>query len=78
MLTGNVINNDGTKFFDDEFLIKTTEKNGETLKVGVFGVIRAVVYGVHRFDFSRYFFGIDCNLHIFRSGYKTFIKIIHA
>lgn len=44
MLTGNVINNDGTKFFDDEFLIKTTEKNGETLKVGVFGVIDPSIY----------------------------------
>lgn len=44
MLTGNVINNDGTKFFDDEFLIKTTEKDGETLKVGVFGVIDPTIY----------------------------------
>lgn len=44
MLTGNVINNDGTKFFDDEFLIKTTEKNGDTLKVGVFGVIDPLIY----------------------------------
>lgn len=44
MLTGNVINNDGTKFFDDEFLIKTTEKDGETLKVGIFGVIDPTIY----------------------------------
>ncbi|MEE1318998.1 MAG: bifunctional UDP-sugar hydrolase/5'-nucleotidase [Ruminococcus sp.] len=44
MLTGNVINNDGTKFFDDEYLIKTIEKNGEELKVGVFGVIDPDIY----------------------------------
>lgn len=44
MLTGNVINNDGSKFFDDEFLIKTTEKNGEELKIGVFGVIDPNIY----------------------------------
>lgn len=44
MLTGNVINNDGTAFFDDEYLIKSVEKNGETLKVGVFGVIDPRIY----------------------------------
>lgn len=44
MLTGNVINNDGSKFFDDEFLIKTTEKSGEELKIGVFGVIDPNIY----------------------------------
>lgn len=44
MLTGNVINNDGSEFFDDEFLIKTIEKNGEELKVGVFGVIDPNIY----------------------------------
>lgn len=44
MLTGNVINNDGTKFFDDEYLIKEIEKDGETLKVGTFGVIDPKIY----------------------------------
>lgn len=44
MLTGNVINNDGSKFFDDEFLIKTIDKNDEELKVGIFGVIDPNIY----------------------------------
>ena len=44
MLTGNVINNDGTKFFDDEYLIKTIDNDGEELKVGLFGVIDPNIY----------------------------------
>ena len=44
MLTGNVINNDGSKFFDDEYLIKTVEKDGEEVKIGIFGVIDPSIY----------------------------------
>lgn len=44
MLTGNVINNNGTKFFDDEYLIKTINNNGEEIKIGVFGVIDPNIY----------------------------------
>ena len=39
MLAGNVVNQDGTTFFDDTSYEKMVEKNGKTLKIGVFGVI---------------------------------------
>ena len=44
MLAGNVVKEDGKKFFSDEFLIKEVEKDGKTLKVGVFGVIDPEIY----------------------------------
>ena len=34
-----MVNQDGTTFFDDTSYEKTVEKNGKTLKIGVFGVI---------------------------------------
>ncbi len=45
LLAGNVINNDGSRFFNDEYLIKTVEKNGENLKIGIFGLIDPNIYG---------------------------------
>ncbi|MGN0613488.1 MAG: bifunctional metallophosphatase/5'-nucleotidase [Porcipelethomonas sp.] len=44
MLTGNVVDGSGNKFFEDEFLIKETEKDGKTLKTGIFGVIDPAIY----------------------------------
>ena len=44
MLTGNVVDEDGEKFFDDEFLIKTVTKDGRTIKVGIFGVVDPAIY----------------------------------
>lgn len=40
MLTGNVISDDnGSKFFDEEFYTESISVDGEELKVGVFGVV---------------------------------------
>lgn len=44
MLSGNVINDDNNRFFDDEFLIKEVTNDGKTVKVGVFGVIDPKIY----------------------------------
>ncbi|MCD7921021.1 MAG: bifunctional metallophosphatase/5'-nucleotidase [Clostridiales bacterium] len=44
ILTGNVVDEDGNAFFDQEYLIKEIEKDGVTLKIGVFGVIDPEIY----------------------------------
>lgn len=44
MLTGNVIDENGNSFFDDEYYIEEVTKNNKTLKVGVFGVIDPEIY----------------------------------
>lgn len=44
MLAGNVVNEDGSRFFSDEFYIEEVTKNGNTLKVGIFGVIDPQIY----------------------------------
>lgn len=44
MLTGNVVTDDGNNFFDDEFYTEEVTKNGNTLKVGIFGVIDPKIY----------------------------------
>ena len=44
MLAGNVVNADESQFFTDEFMTKEVTKNGQTLKVGVFGVIDPKIY----------------------------------
>ena len=44
MLAGNVVNEDGTPFFDEESYIKEVTKDGKTLKIGVFGVIDPAMY----------------------------------
>lgn len=38
ILSANVVNVDGTPFFDENTFIKEIEKDGNTLKIGVFGV----------------------------------------
>ncbi|MCC8028886.1 MAG: bifunctional metallophosphatase/5'-nucleotidase [Lachnospiraceae bacterium] len=44
ILTGNVVDEDGNAFFEQEYLIKEIEKDGVTLKIGVFGVIDSEIY----------------------------------
>lgn len=44
VLTGNVEDEEGNPFFDQEYLIKEIEKGGVTLKIGVFGVIDPAIY----------------------------------
>lgn len=44
ILAGNVVNEDGSQFFDSEYLIKEVTKDGKTLKIGVFGVIDPRLY----------------------------------
>ena len=44
MLTGNVVDSDNNRFFDDEYYIKEVTKDGKTLKVGIFGVIDPKIY----------------------------------
>lgn len=44
MLAGNVVDNNGNKFFNDEFYIEEVNKNGMTIRVGVFGVIDPEMY----------------------------------
>lgn len=39
MLTGNVVTENGNKFFDDEFYTENIKIDGRELKVGIFGVI---------------------------------------
>lgn len=38
MLCGNAVTESGARYFENEYYIKQTEKNGQTLKIGVFGV----------------------------------------
>lgn len=44
MLTGNVIDENGEQFFDNQYYFETTAKNGQELKVGIFGVIDPDIY----------------------------------
>lgn len=44
MLAGNVVMEDGKRFFDAEFLTKEVIKNGKTVKLGIFGVIDPKIY----------------------------------
>ncbi|MGN0499482.1 MAG: 5'-nucleotidase C-terminal domain-containing protein [Acutalibacteraceae bacterium] len=44
MLTGNVVDENGERFFDNQYYFETAEKNGQELKVGVFGVIDPDIY----------------------------------
>lgn len=44
ILAGNVINEDGSMFFDRQYLTKEVVKDGKTLKIGVFGVIDPAIY----------------------------------
>lgn len=44
MLTGNVVNESGEQFFDNEYYVETTSKDGQELKVGIFGVIDPDIY----------------------------------
>lgn len=44
LLAGNVINDDSTPFFDDDYLIKSIEKEGKELKIGIFGMIDPLIY----------------------------------
>lgn len=44
LLAGNVVNDDSSRFFDDEFLIKSVEKDGKELKIGIFGMIDPLIY----------------------------------
>ena len=45
ILAGNVVNEDGSMFFDQQYLTKEVVKDGKTLKIGVFGVIDPEIYG---------------------------------
>ncbi|MGN0490214.1 bifunctional metallophosphatase/5'-nucleotidase [Ruminococcus sp.] len=44
MLTGNVVDENGKQFFDNQYYFETTEKDGQELKVGIFGVIDPEIY----------------------------------
>lgn len=44
MLTGNVVDESGKQFFDNEYYVETTSKDGQELKVGIFGVIDPDIY----------------------------------
>ena len=44
MLAGNVINEDGNKFFDTPYYCETVTKDGQELKVGIFGEIDTALY----------------------------------
>ena len=44
ILAGNVVTEDGSPFFDSEYLIKEIIKDGKTLKIGVFGVMDPRLY----------------------------------
>ena len=45
MLTGNVADETGAPFFDEAYCTREVTKDGQTLKVGVFGVIDPRMYG---------------------------------
>ena len=44
ILAGNITDENGAPFFDNEFVIKESTKNGKTLKIGIFGVIDPSLY----------------------------------
>lgn len=44
MLTGNVVDENGEQFFDNQYYIETASKDGQELKVGIFGVIDPDIY----------------------------------
>lgn len=44
MLTGNVVDENGEQFFDNQYYFETTEKDGQELKIGIFGVIDPNIY----------------------------------
>ena len=44
ILAGNITDENGAPFFDNEFVIKESTKNGKTLKIGIFGVIDPILY----------------------------------
>lgn len=44
ILAGNVASGSDSRFFDEQFIIREAQKDGLTLKVGVFGVIDPAVY----------------------------------
>ena len=44
IFAGNVVNEDGSMFFDQQYLTREVVKDGKTLKIGVFGVIDPAVY----------------------------------
>ena len=44
MLTGNVVDENGEQFFDNQYYFETTAKNGQELKIGIFGVIDPDIY----------------------------------
>lgn len=45
MLAGNVVEENGKPFFDNSYLCESVTKNGQELKVGVFGVVDPEMYG---------------------------------
>ena len=45
MLAGNVVEENGKTFFNDSYFCESVAKNGQELKVGVFGVIDPAMYG---------------------------------
>lgn len=44
ILTGNVVKEDGSQFFDQEYLVRSVQKDGQELKVGIFGMIDPSIY----------------------------------
>lgn len=44
MLTGNVVDESGNEFFDNSYYTESVEVNGQSLKVGIFGVIDPSIY----------------------------------
>lgn len=44
MLTGNVVDESGARFFDNQYYTETVTKNGQELKIGIFGVIDPLIY----------------------------------
>ena len=44
MLTGNVVDESGVRFFDNQYYTETVTKNGQELKIGIFGVIDPLIY----------------------------------
>ncbi len=44
ILTGNIINDNGTPYLKNEYLIKEVTNNNQTLKIGIFGVIDPKIY----------------------------------
>lgn len=44
MLTGNVVDENGNEFFDNSYYTESVEVDGQSLKVGIFGVIDPSIY----------------------------------